>query len=127
MSHQQLSVREEPDHVRFGGFLERAQGTATHAQLRVQVRRDHADEALENRAAKDQAGRVLVPADLAERNRPRADLAELIRIAAARVHRDLTRDLFAGGLRACGFVRRLLDTRHEYFHRRTQLEPNPRN
>ena len=65
----QVGVLEEPDEVGLGGLLEREHGRRLEAQVGLEVLRDLADQALEGELADQEVGRLLVLADLAERDR----------------------------------------------------------
>ena len=63
----QVGVLEEADQVRLGGLLQGDDGRRLEAEVRQEVLRDLADQALERKLADQQLGRLLVPSDLAER------------------------------------------------------------
>lgn len=62
----QVSVLEEGDEVSLDGLLERADGGALEAQVRLEVLSDFADETLEGQLADQELGRLLVATDLTE-------------------------------------------------------------
>ena len=72
MDGGQVGVLEEPDEVGLGGLLERQDGRRLEAQVGLEVLGDLADQALEGQLADQEVGRLLVLADLAERDRPGA-------------------------------------------------------
>ena len=72
MDGRQVGVLEEPDEVGLGGLLERQDGRRLEAQVGLEVLGDLADQALEGQLADQEVGRLLVLADLAERDRSRA-------------------------------------------------------
>ena len=72
MDGGQVGVLEEPDEVGLGGLLERQDGRRLEAQVGLEVLGDLADQALEGQLADQEVGRLLVLADLAERDRSRA-------------------------------------------------------
>ena len=91
MDRREVGVLEEPDEVRLGGLLEREDRGALEAEVRLELLRDLADEALEGELADEQLRRLLVAADLAERDRAGAVAVRLL--DAARRRRGLTRRL----------------------------------
>ena len=56
----QVGVLEEADEVRLGRLLQREDGVRLEAQVRLEVLRDLADEALERQLADQQLGGLLV-------------------------------------------------------------------
>ena len=72
MDGGQVGVLEEPDEVGLGGLLEGQDGRRLEAQVGLEVLGDLADQALEGQLADQEVGRLLVLADLAERDRSRA-------------------------------------------------------
>ena len=68
----QVGVLEEADEVGLGGLLERQDGRRLEAQVGLEVLGDLADQALEGQLADQEVGRLLVLADLAERDGSRA-------------------------------------------------------
>ena len=68
----QVGVLEEADEVGLGGLLERQDGRRLEAQVGLEVLGDLADQALEGQLADQEVGRLLVLADLAERDGTRA-------------------------------------------------------
>ena len=56
----QVGVFEEPDEVRFGGFLEREDGAGLEPEVGLEVLGDLADEALERELADEELGGLLV-------------------------------------------------------------------
>lgn len=91
----EVGVLEEADEVRFCGLLERHQALGLEADVGCRATldefaRDLAHEALERQLADEEVGRLLVLADLAERDGPRAvpvllRLDELLAAGAERV------------------------------------------
>lgn len=65
----QVGVLEEADEVGLGGLLEGQDGRRLEAQVGLEVLGDLADQALEGQLADQEVGRLLVLADLAERDR----------------------------------------------------------
>jgi hypothetical protein len=65
----EVRVLEEADEVGLSGLLEREDGGALEAQVRLELLRDLADEALEGELADEQLRGLLVATDLAERDR----------------------------------------------------------
>ena len=65
----QVGVLEETDEVGLGGLLEGQDGRRLEAQVGLEVLGDLADQALEGQLADQEVGRLLVLADLAERDR----------------------------------------------------------
>ena len=62
----QVGVLEEADQVGLRRLLQGQDGARLEAQVRLEVLRDLADEALERQLADQQLGRLLVLADLAQ-------------------------------------------------------------
>ena len=60
MDGAQVGVFEEPDEVRFGGFLEREDGAGLEPEVGLEVLGDLADEALERELADEELGGLLV-------------------------------------------------------------------
>ena len=72
MDCAEVGVLKEADEVRLGSFLEREDSRALEAQVRLEVLRDLADEALERKLADEKLRGLLVASDLAQRDRARA-------------------------------------------------------
>ena len=89
-----VRVLEEADEVRLSRFLEREHGRALEAEVGLEVLRDLAHQALERELADQELGRLLVAADLAERDRARAVAVRLLDAAGRR--RRLARGLGGG-------------------------------
>ena len=87
----EVRVLEEADEVGLGRLLQREHGRALEAQVRLELLRDLAHEALEGQLADQQLRRLLVAADLAQRDRARAVAVRLL--DAARRRRVLARRL----------------------------------
>lgn len=62
----EVGVLEERDEVSLDGLLERTDGGALEAQVRLEVLSDFADETLEGELADQELGRLLVATDLTE-------------------------------------------------------------
>jgi len=97
------------------GLLERDDGRRLEAEVGLEVLRDLADEALEGELADQELRRLLVAADLAERDGARAVAVGLLDAAGRRrrLARGLGRELLAGGLATGGLASGLLGARHE--------------
>ena len=78
MDGREVGVLEEADEVRLGRLLQRKHGGALEAQVRLELLRDLADEALEGELADQQLRRLLVATDLAERDRAGAVAVRLL-------------------------------------------------
>ena len=98
VDRREVGVLEEADQVRLGGLLQGKDGRALEAQVRLELLRDLADEALERQLADEQLRRLLVAADLAERDRARAVAVGLLDAARRRggLARRLGGELLAG-------------------------------
>ncbi len=72
VNRAQVRVLEDANQVRLCSLLQRPNGGALEAQVRLELLRDLADEALEGQLADQQLGALLVVADLAECDRARA-------------------------------------------------------
>ena len=66
----QVGVLEDPDQVGLGGLLQCENGARLKAQVGLEVLSDLPHKALERQLADEQLGRLLVAADLAQRNSP---------------------------------------------------------
>ena len=66
MDGAEVGVLEEPDQVHLGGLLKGQDGGGLEAQVRLEVLRDLADEALEGELADEELGGLLVLANLAQ-------------------------------------------------------------
>jgi len=64
----EVRVLEKSNEVRLGGLLEGEDGRRLEAEVRLEVLGDLTDEALEGGLADEELGRLLVLADLTERN-----------------------------------------------------------
>ena len=64
MDGAQVGVLEQANQVRLGGLLQRQDGVALEANIKLEVGGNLADQALERQLADQQLGRLLVPADL---------------------------------------------------------------
>ena len=84
MDRAQVGVLEEANEVRLRGLLEGDDRRRLEAEVRLEVLRDLADEALEGQLADQQLGGLLVAADLAERNGARAVAVGLLDAAGGR-------------------------------------------
>ena len=69
MDGSEVRVLEEANKVRLSGLLEREDRGALEAQVRLELLRDLADEALEGELADQQLRGLLVAANLAESDR----------------------------------------------------------
>mmetsp|Transcript_39451 Transcript_39451/g.97404 ORF Transcript_39451/g.97404 Transcript_39451/m.97404 type:complete len:200 (+) Transcript_39451:214-813(+) len=110
----QVGVLEEADEVGLRRLLQRDDCRLLEAEVRLEVLRDLADEALEGQLADEQLGRLLVAADLAQRDRARAVAVRLLHAARGRrrLARGLGRELLAGRLAAGRLARGLLGACH---------------
>ena len=78
MDRAQVGVLEEADQVGLGGLLQREHGARLEAQVGLEVLRDLAHQALERQLADEQLRRLLVLADLAQRDRAGAVAVRLL-------------------------------------------------
>merc|ERR1719408_128324 len=110
----EVGVLEEADQVRLRRLLEREDRGRLEAKVRLEVLRDLAHEALERQLADEELRRLLVLADLAQRDRARAVAVGLLHAARRRrrLARGLGRELLARGLAAGGLARGLLRAGH---------------
>jgi hypothetical protein len=110
----QVGVFEEPDEVRFGGFLEREDGAGLEPEVGLEVLGDLADEALERELADQELGGLLVLADLTKRDGTGAVPVRLLDAAGGGrgLARRLGGELLAGGLATGGLTGSLLGTSH---------------
>ena len=111
----QVGVLEEANQVRLGGLLEGDDGRRLEAEVGLEVLRDLADQALEGQLADQQLGRLLVPADLAERYGAGAVAVGLHHaVAGGRAGhvRHLGGELLAGRLATGGSTSGLLGASH---------------
>jgi len=111
----QVGVFEEPDEVRFGGFLEREDGAGLEPEVGLEVLGDLADQALERELADQELGGLLVLADLTKRDGTGAVPVRLLDAAGGGrgLARRLGGELLAGALppvdlRAVCLVRAIL-------------------
>merc|ERR1719164_256243 len=114
MDRAQIGVLEETDEVRLRRLLEREDCGRLEAEVGLEVLRDLAHEALERELADEELRRLLVLADLAERDRARAVAVRLLHAAGRRrrLARSLGRELLAGRLAAGRLARGLLRAGH---------------
>ncbi|CAH0379471.1 unnamed protein product, partial [Pelagomonas calceolata] len=110
----QVRVLEEAHEVGLGGLLEREDGRRLEAEVRLEVLRDLAHEALERQLAHEELRRLLVLADLAQRDGARAVAVRLLDAARRRraLARGLGRELLARRLAAGRLARGLLRAGH---------------
>ncbi|CAH0367032.1 unnamed protein product, partial [Pelagomonas calceolata] len=110
----EVRVLEEAHEVGLGGLLEREDGGALEAEVRLEVLRDLAHEALERQLAHEEFRGLLVAADLAERDRAGAVAVRLLDAARGRgrLARRLGGELLAGRLAAGGLAGSLLRAGH---------------
>ena len=110
----QVGVLEEPDEVRLGRLLQREDGVRLEAQVRLEVLRDLAHEALERELADQQLGGLLVTPDLTESDGSRAVPVGLLDAAGGGggLARRLGGELLPGGLASGGLAGGLLGTGH---------------
>ena len=110
----EVRVLEEAHEVGLGGLLEREDGGALEAEVRLEVLRDLAHEALERQLAHEELRGLLVAADLAERDRAGAVAVRLLDAARGRgrLARRLGGELLAGRLAAGGLAGSLLRAGH---------------
>ena len=87
----EVGVLEEANEVRLSGLLEGEDGGSLEAQVGLEVLGNLADQALERELADQELRRLLVAADLAERDGSRAVAVRLLH--AARRRRRLARGL----------------------------------
>ena len=99
--------------TKLSSYLKCANGRRLKAQIGLEVLRDLADEALERQLADEQLGRLLVPADLTQRDGARAVAVRLLHAAGrwrrilrglGRVLREVMASEAGGGVRVspCG-------------------------
>ena len=114
MDRAQVGVLEEADQVCLGGLLQGNDSRRLEAQVGLEVLGDLADQALEGQLADQQLGRLLVAADLAERNGARAVAVGLPGAAGGGggLARRVYGELLAGRLSSGGLASGLLCTRH---------------
>ena len=74
----EVSILKERNEVRLRGLLQRQDGARLEAQVRLEVLRDLADQALERQLADEQLRRLLIPTDLAKGDRARAEAVRLV-------------------------------------------------
>ncbi len=72
MDRAEVGVLEEPDEVRLGGLLKRADGGRLEPEVGLEVLGDLPDQPLERQLPDEQVGRLLEPPDLPERDGARA-------------------------------------------------------
>ena len=110
----QVGVLEEADQVCLGGLLQGNDSRRLEAQVGLEVLGDLSDQALEGQLADQQLGRLLVAADLAERNGARAVAVGLPGAAGGGggLARRVYGELLAGRLSSGGLASGLLCTRH---------------
>jgi hypothetical protein len=110
----EVGVLEEPHQVRLRGLLQRRHGRGLEPQVRLEVLRDLADEALEGELADEQLRALLVLADLAERDGAGAEAVRLLHAARGRgrLARRLGGQLLPRRLAAGRLARRLLRAGH---------------
>ena len=113
----QVGVLEETDEVGLSSLLERANGRALEAQVRLEVLGDLADKALEGQLADEELGGLLVPADLAEGDGPGPVPVRLLDSAGGRgaLAGGLGGELLARGLASGGLAGGLLGSCHFNF------------
>merc|ERR1719164_197518 len=113
IAHRLVSSKR-PTKGRLGRLLQREDRRALEAQVRLEVLRDLAHEALERQLADEELGALLVLADLAQRDRARAVAVRLLDAARRRrrLARGLGRELLARGLAAGRLARGLLRAGH---------------
>ena len=110
----QVGVLEEADEVSLGGFLQGHDGRSLEAEIRLEVLRDLANEALEWELADEQLGRLLVATDFTEGNRTGTVTVGLLHTTSGRgrLASCLGRKLFAGSFPSRGLTSGLLRTSH---------------
>ena len=100
----EVGVLEEANHVSLSGLLEGEDGGALESEVVLEFGSDFTDESLEGELADEQLGRLLVAADLAERDGARAVAVGLLDAAGRRrrLAGGLGGELLAGGLASGG-------------------------
>ena len=98
MDGSEVRVLEEANKVRLGGLLQSEDRGALEAQVRLELLRDLADEALEGELADQQLRGLLVAANLAESDRTGAVAVGLLDASSCRggLARRLGGELLAG-------------------------------
>ena len=111
----QVGVLEQPHQVGLARLLQRHDGRALEAQVRLEVLRDLAHQALERQLADQQLGRLLVAPDLAQRHGAGTVAVRLLHAAGGRgaLAGGLGGQLLARGLAAGGLASGLLSTSHD--------------
>ena len=71
MDGTQLRVLEQPYHVRLCALMQRHQCRTREPKVLLEIRSDLPNQALERKLTDQKLGRLLVPSDFSERNRPR--------------------------------------------------------
>ena len=110
----QVGILEETNKVGLRGLLEGEDGGALEAEVRLEVLRDLADEALEGELADEELRRLLVAADLAERDGAGAVAVGLLHTSGGGggLARCLGGELLAGGFASGRLAGGLLGTGH---------------
>ena len=81
MDRRQVGVLKQRHQIRLGRLLQRHDRAALEAQVRLEVLCDLAHEPLEGQLADEQLRRLLVPPDLAQGDRARAEAVGLLHAA----------------------------------------------
>ena len=110
----EVGVLEEANEVRLSGLLEGEDGGSLEPQVGLEVLGDLADQALEGELPDEELRGLLVPADLAKRDGPRAVPVGLLDAAGGRgrLAGRLGGELLAGSLSSGGLTGGLLGTGH---------------
>ena len=112
MDRAEVGVLEEADEVGLPGLLQGLDGVRLEAKFRLDVVRNLAHQTLERKLADEKLGRLLVLADLTERNSARAEAVGLLDTVGDRLPGSLLGQLETRGLASGGLPGSLLGTRH---------------
>jgi len=115
MDRAEVGVLEEADEVGLPGLLQGLDGVRLEAKIRLKIVRNLAHQTLERKLADEKLGRLLVLADLTERNSARAEavgLLDTVGSLGARLPGSLLGQLETRGLASGGLPGSLLGTRH---------------
>ena len=83
MDSAQVGVLEEGDEVGLNGLLQSTDGRRLEAEIGLEVLGDLTDQTLEGELADEELGRLLVSANLAERNGTRPEAMRLLHTASS--------------------------------------------
>jgi hypothetical protein len=111
----QVGVFEKTDEVSLGRFLESHDGRSLEAEIRLEVLRDLANEALERELADEQLGGLLVATDLTKSHRAGTVTMGLLDSTGGRrrLAGCLGGELLAGSFASGGLTGGLLRTSHD--------------